>query len=405
MRTGMKALATAVAFIGGASAMGAEEKPASPPSAEAVAGTNRFTVDLYRAVAGRPGNVFASPLNVATALGMTAAGAKGETAAQIAKVLHLPDGSTDGLGALAEAVRGAIAATDGGDAAVSTANAGWFDESEPILPEFLDRLRRSFGAEPHRVDFRNSPDAARAVVNRWVADQTRDKIQDLLKPEHVRADTSFVLTSAIYFKGYWASPFDPKLTKDEPFQAAGGPVPAKMMNQSAQQLPYREDDEAQVVGLPYKDGSLAMLVVLPKQADGLAAVEAGLTAEKVHEWATTLRPSAVNLALPRFRSTAQLDLKDVLSGLGMPDAFDPSKADFSGITGRRDIALSAVVHKAFVEVEEKGTEAAAATAVVGVRMSAIPRPPVVSRADRPFLSLIRDAKSGAILFIGRLEKP
>lgn len=401
----MKALATAVACLGGASAMGVEEKPASPPSAEAVAGTNQFTVDLYRTVAKKPGNVFASPLNVATALGMTAAGAKGETASQIAKVLHLPDGSTDGLGALAESVRGAVAAPDGGDAAVTTANAGWFDESEPILPEFLDRLRRSFGAEPHRVDFHNSPDAAREAVNRWVADQTRDKIQDLLKPDHVRADTSFVLTSAIYFKGYWAFPFDPKLTRDEPFKAPDGPVPAKLMNQSAQRLPYREDDEAQAVNLPYKDGSLSMLVVLPKRADGLAAVEAGLTAEKIHEWATTLRPSPVDLALPRFQSTAELNLKDELSALGMADAFDPAKADFSGITGRRDISLSAVVHKAFVEVEEKGTEAAAATAVVGLRMSAIPRPPVVFRADRPFLYLIRDTKTGAILFIGRLEKP
>jgi serpin B len=337
---------------------------------------------------------------------MTALGAKGETASQIAEVLHLDgEASAGSLGPLIAAVRDAVKPTDGGDATVATANAGWFDESEPILPDYLDRIRASFGAEPHRVDFRKSPDAARAVVNRWVADQTRDKIQDLLKAEHVTSDTSFILTSAIYFKGYWTIPFDANRTRDGEFHAADGPTPARLMNQSAQRLPYREDDEAQAVALPYKDGSLAMIVVLPKKPDGLAAVEAGLTAERVQEWAASMRPTAVNLTLPRFQSTAEIDLKDVLSGLGMADAFDPAKADFSGITGRRDVFLSAVVHKAFVEVEEKGTEAAAATGIVASRTSAIAPPPVVFRADRPFLYMIRDSATGAILFIGRLAKP
>lgn len=407
MRYGTNISATLVAIAWGTAVMGAEEKPASPAPPELIEATTQFTVDLFRAAAsGGSGNVFASPLNVATALDMTALGARGETATQIAKVLHLPpDRAFGGIGELAATVRGVIKAADGDDANVSTANAGWFDEGETIRPEYIEAVRRSFGAEPHRVDFGRSPDAAREVINRWVAEQTREKIPDLLKPDHVRPGTSFVLTSAIYFKGYWQSPFDPKLTGDDTFQSPAGPVPAKMMNQPSGRLPYREDEEVQLVGLPYKEASLSMLVVLPRKPDGLADVEASLTAAKIQGWATNLSPTAVNLSLPRFQSTAEFELKDVLSALGMPDAFDPSKADFSGITGDRDVILSAVVHKAFVEVEEKGTEAAAATAVVGLRMSAIPRPPVVFRADRPFLYLIRDMTTGAILFIGRLARP
>ncbi len=203
----------AVVLAWGASSMGAERK-GEDSSREIVGGTNQFTVDLYRAVAAEPGNVFASPLNVATALGMTALGAKGETAGQMAKALHLPaDGSPAALGTLAEALKRAIVAADARDAGVSTANAGWFDESESILPEYADGLRQSFGSEPRRVDFRNSPDAARQAINGWVADQTRDKIRDLLKPNHVGPQTSLVLTSAIHFKGYWLFPFDPKRTK------------------------------------------------------------------------------------------------------------------------------------------------------------------------------------------------
>jgi serpin B len=178
------------------------------------------------------------------------------------------------------------------------------------------------------------------------------------------------------------------------------------MNQTAGRLPYFENDAVQAVTLPYKDGSLAMVVVLPKKDDGLAALEAALKAEDLDAWSTAMRPTKVKLSLPKFRSTAEFDLKEVLSKLGMTDAFVPGRADFSGITGKRDVSIAAVVHKAFVEVEEKGTEAAAATAVVGVRSSAmLPQKDVVFRADHPFLYLIRDARSGAILFIGRLSRP
>ncbi|WP_165244723.1 serpin family protein [Paludisphaera soli] len=410
---GLAAAAAAVMGVGGTAA-GVEAKPAAPPSEDVVAAVSRFTVDLYKAVAIGGVNVFASPLNVATAVEMTAAGAKGETAEQIARTLHLDglgEAAHDGLGTLVDSVRGAIQPAPGGEddgksPGLWTANAGWFDEREEILPGFVDRLERSYHAKPHRVDFARSPDAARETINQWVADQTRDKIRDLLKPEHVRPGTSFILTSAIYFKGLWTFPFRAEATTDETFQASSGPVPVKMMNQTAPRLPYYEDDEVQAASLPYKDGSLAMLVVLPRKPDGLAELEASLTAEKIAAWGAGVRPGRVKLSLPRFRSTAEFDLKEALSKLGMPAAFDPARADFSGITGDRGVYLSAVVHKAFVEVEETGTEAAAATAVVGVRSAAVaPSREIVFRADRPFLYLIRDTNTGACLFIGRMSRP
>ena len=407
----IRLLATCAAITMGGWAMAADRGNA-PPDPRVVAGVAEFTIDLYRAVAASPGNVFCSPLNVAVAIDMTAAGAKGETAGEIARTLHLDglgDSWSDGLGKLADAAGKAIqsAGGKGADATAGlwTANAGWFAEGEEILPEYLTRLDRAYRAEPHRVDFVRSPDAARETINAWVADQTRDKIRDLLKPEHVRPGTVFVLTSAIYFKGYWSFPFSPSETKDDTFRADTGPIPVKMMNQTVARLPYIEDETVQAATLPYQDGSLAMTIVLPKQADGLAAVEASLSPERLRAWTSNPRPTRVKLSLPRFKSTAEIDLKDVLTRLGMPAAFDAARADFSGINGKRDLFLSAVVHKAFVEVEEKGTEAAAATGLVGARSAAItPQGPVVFRADHPFLYLIRDVKSGAILFIGRQSR-
>lgn len=397
------------------------ENPEGDQASKAVAGTSRFTLDLYKAIRDRDGNIFCSPLNIAAALEMAAVGARGETADQIHRTLGLEplgERAPDAVGALLDSLRtfseppapedepGNAADDDQGQApGLWTANALWVDEREKPLAEFTAALERSFQAKPHIVDFAHSSETARATINRWVEDQTRDRIKDLLGPDHINRDTSVVLTSAIYFKGYWVHPFSKDQTRDDQFHPTpDAAVPVKMMNQTAT-LPYFENDALQAVSLPYKGGSLSMLALLPKSADGLAELEASLTVETLAAATSNMRPKRVKLSLPRFSSTVEFDLDDVLSDLGMPLAFQAGKADFSGITGSPDFSISAVVHKAFIEVEEKGTEAAAATGVVAVRAALIPADEVVFRADRPFLHLIRDNKTGAILFIGRMSRP
>ncbi|MDR3622126.1 MAG: serpin family protein [Paludisphaera borealis] len=378
--------------------------------------TSRFALDLYGELRRREGNVFCSPLSITTALAMTSAGARGETAEQMNRTLHLdrlgPQAHAD-LGLWIDSLRASIkdAQQQPGEkdqalqeAGLWMANAVWIDEREKLVPDFVALLDRSFRSKARAVDFAHAAAAARETINRWVEDQTRDKIKDLLKPSVVTSDTVVVLTSAIYFKGYWVHPFSAQATRDDDFRPAkGDPVRVKMMNQTTR-LPYFEGEAFQALELPYKDGSLAMVVLLPKQADGLEALEASLSVENLDSWVAGLKPSRVIVSLPRFTSTVEAELKDVLTKLGMPLAFQ-GDADFSGITGSRDFAISAVVHKAFVEVEEKGTEAAAATAVVGVRSSAFAAKEIVFRADHPFLYLIRDTKTGAILFMGRLSRP
>lgn len=385
----------------------------SEDQAKAVSGTSRFTLDLHKAIRDRDGNIFSSPLNVAAALEMAAVGARGETAAQIQRTLGLApldQRAPEALGSLLESLHSGANPADADEdreaAGLWTANAVWIDEREKPLDDFTAALDRAFGAKPRVVNFAQSPDAARATINRWVEDQTRDRIKDLLSPDHVTADTAVVLTSAIYFKGFWARPFPKAATSDDQFHPSKGEsVPVKMMNQTAT-FPYFENDSLQAVALPYKDGSLSMLVLLPKSAEGLSDLEASLSVETLDAITSNPQPKRVKLSLPRFTSTVEFELADVLAELGMPLAFQANKADFSGFTGEPNFFISAVVHKAFIEVEEEGTEAAAATGVIAARTSAmLPTDEIVFRADRPFLHLIRDNETGAILFIGRVSRP
>lgn len=386
--------------------------PRGDDRAKAVAATSQFTIDLYKAIRDRDGNIFCSPLNVAAALEMAALGARGETADQIQETLKLdPLGqrAPEALGALLASLQAgykqSVPAGVGRSDSLWTANAVWIDTREKPLPDFATALRRSFQADPRAVDFAQSPQAARETINRWVEEQTRDRIKDLLSPDHVKRDTAIILTSAIYFRGDWRHAFEKSATRDDQFHPSRGEaVPVKMMNQTAT-LPYFENDSFQAVALPYKDGSLSMLVLLPKSAEGLNDLEASLSVETLDAATSGLRPKRVELSLPRFSSTVEFDFRDALSEMGMPLAFQAGKADFSGITGSPDFSISGVIHKAFIEVDEKGTEAAAATAAVAVRSAAVLTDEIIFRADRPFLHLIRDNQTGAILFIGRVSRP
>lgn len=407
----------------------------TPPAVNHDEAGARFAWNLYRQTADTDGNLFFSPYSVASALGMTLLGARGVTEREMQLVLFGGANHHDELGRL---TRQLIAANEpapdappadprqgGGPGGIgpgggepdpdappyelTVANALWLQDGFTLRQEFLDASERHYGARPFTVDYNAQPEAARRRINDWVSDQTRQRIEDLLAPGSVHELTRLILTNAIYFKSGWQSPFVEGATVPAPFHRGdGSTVEAPLMRQTSR-LAYRELDQAQVLRLPYRGGELAMLVVLPRTPDGLAAFEASLTPDALldliaGEGETTRR---VEVHLPRFRVEHTLDLGPHLAVLGMPSAFVAGQADFSGMTGSRDLMIDAVVHKAFVEVDEEGTEAAAATAVT-MMVTSMPGPqddPIVFKADRPFLFAILHQASRAILFLGRVTDP
>jgi serpin B len=372
--------------------------------AEVVQGNNQFAFDLYARLRDQPGNIFLSPYSISTALAMTYSGARGETAEQMARTMHF-DVPADRLHAtFAALVRQINGQGEARPYKLSVANALWGQEGDEFLPDFLRLLADHYGAGLRRVDFR-STEQARRIINDWVEEQTGNKIKDLLQPPYPTPDTSLVLTNAIYFKGDWVSPFPKGATKDETFTVTEDKrIPVPMMHRTGR-LNCLDGGGFQALELPYAGEALSMVVLLPKETGGLAEFERSLTAKSLSGWLAKLRPHRVDVALPRFEVEKGFELQDMLSAMGMPAAFGP-QADFSGMNGQRDLFISAVVHKAFVDVNEEGTEAAAATAVLMTRASAARPEPIISfRADHPFVFLIRDKQSGSILFVGRVTNP
>ena len=395
----MRRCATTLLVLGLAAAGRADEAKGGGPMADLVRGNNAFALELYGRLRERPGNLFLSPYSISTALAMTYAGARGQTADQMARALHFPL-PPDRLPAAYEPL---ISSIHGGPEPrpyqLLVANALWGREGLEFRPEYLRVVEAHFGAGLFRVDFR-SPEPARRTINAWVADKTRDKIGELIGPGALAPETLLVLTNAIYFKGDWLTPFPRSDTWDEDFHAAGpGRVRVPMMHRTGR-LGYAERDGFQALELPYKGDALAMLVLLPRTTDGLAVLEGTLSLDGLDMRERRL----VRVSFPRFRLEGGFALQEVLAAMGMPDAFR-READFSGMTGRREPFISAVLHKAYVDVNEQGTEAAAATGVV-MRPTAAPVDrPVEFRADHPFLFLIRDRRTGSILFLGRVANP
>jgi len=384
-------------------------KPAPVPEQRAdvttvTDGNSLFAVDLYRQLRAGEGNLFFSPYSISTALAMTYAGARGETARQMAGVLHfgLPDGR------LHAAMRGLMGdvreAAEAEGCELSIANALWGQAGYDFRAGFMNTCRDDYGAGLHEVDFASAAEAARQRINAWVARETRDKIKDLIAPGVLTALTRLVLTNAIYFKGDWQSPFKEAATRDESFWiSATESVTAPLMHQAGD-FGYAELEQCQVLELPYAGDDLSMVVVLPRTRDGLKGLEDALTQEALSGWLKALRRRKVAVTLPRFKLTCQFQLADVLQKMGMKDAFSMARADLSGMNGRRDLYISHVIHKAFVDVNEEGTEAAAATAVV-IALRSAPQRPAVFRADHPFVFVIRHKPSGSILFMGRVANP
>ena len=370
-----------------------------------VAGNTAFALDLYSRLKSAEGNLFFSPYSISTCLAMTYDGARGNTAAQMARTLHF-DADQARLAASFGELQGQLGQIErGGRVELNVANGLWAQQEHPFLPAFLDAATNTYQAKLAQADFRTAAEPARTAINQWVSEQTRGKITNLLQPGVVDQATRLVLVNAIYFKGRWAHQFNKSHTAEAPFTVTPErKVQAPLMNQTAN-FKYAEAEGLQVLEMPYGGDDLSMVVVLPRTADGLPGLEGRLNAQTLASWLAPAHDQKVNVFLPKFKLTAQFSLAQTLAGLGMSDAFSPN-ADFSGMDGARDLYLSAVVHKAFVDVNEEGTEAAAATGTVARSMALMrPLPVPVFRADHPFLFLIRDNHAGSILFLGRVVDP
>jgi len=392
-------------------ALAGARDPVDLYAAADAARNNEFALALYRGLsreeAGK--NLFFSPLSIRMALAMVYAGARGETAKQMNRVLGFPM-QEEKLhrvmqGLVPDRNRGA-----GGQATfrLDVANSIWASQHTQFQKEFLNIGDTYYGAKPRTLDFGRS-EHARETINRWVEEKTQDKIKDLIPHGAIDYLTRMVLANAVYFKAQWGNQFKETATKKETFFAPMGERPGvPMMQQEARGFGYFEDRSVQVLEMPYMEGIASMVVILPRdRKNGLAAMEKKLNAASLRSWMDRLEYREVKVIFPKFKTTQTLALKHRLISLGIKDAFIHGRADFSAMNGKNDLYLSAVFHQAFVDVDEKGTEAAASTAV-RVTKAAYTRPekqPPVFRADRPFLYLIRLRSSGNILFLGRLNDP
>ncbi|MFK7999715.1 MAG: serpin family protein [Polyangiales bacterium] len=370
--------------------------------AEFATGSNALSFSLF---AHSPrGNVVLGGGSVAMALAMTWAGARGTTAAELA--------ACAGFGPNTHAaVAGLLQAYNEPSSPLFLANRLYMEETYNFEAEFGELMRARYAAPFEPVDFRGASGAARTTINDWVASQTRGQIRDLLAPPAVSEATRLVLVNATYFLGRWATPFDARLTAERSFSVAeGSETDVPMMIQNAE-LGHAEIDGVQLVELPYEGGRFSMVIVVPKARFGLHDVEMRLSPAQWTRWVGALSSGPTSLTLPRFevRLAPSISLVDTLQELGVESAFDERAADFQGMAQRlpsgAGLFVSDVLHQAFVRVDEAGTEAAAATAVVMGDGAAAPAPPFVVRADQPFLFFVRDIRSGLILFTGRVVAP
>lgn len=365
-----------------------------------------FAFDLYSHLSGSPGNVFFSPFSISTCLAMTYAGARGDTETQMGQVLHFGNDQRELHSAFGELQRQLNDAEKQKGIQLDVANALWARQGQPFLSAFLNIAKDDYHANVKQADFKTSAEAARREINDWVAQKTRDKIKDLMPAGSLDGSTRLVLANAIYFKGMWASSFEKAATSTQPFHLSqSSQIDAPLMHHQAE-VKYAGDNDFQAVELPYLGGELAMVILLPRQIDGIGQLEKQLSPAFLDDLLAKMSKQKVEIFLPKFKMESRFDLKDTLSEMGMPDAFG-ARADFSGLNGESSrFYISGVFHKAWVEVNEEGTEAAAATGVAIKALAlAKPMPPQVFRADHPFIFLIRDTQSGSVLFVGRLADP
>ena len=395
--------ATVLAALAAAPAAGAGSE-----AEKAAAGSiNGFAFDLYGRVTQEPGNAFFSPASISTALTMTYAGARGKTAGEMRQTLRYTLADEDLHPAFGKLAGTLTEKKKGHEMAI--ANALWTQKGATLLQPFAGLLKKHYGAKKNVVDFVGKTEKSRQKINEWVEDRTKDRIKNLIKKGVLTPDTRLVLTNAIYFKGDWKTQFEKKNTREETFRVTKDETSkVQMMHMHGRSFRYlhragKEQPAFSMIELPYEGGDASMIVILPDDPDGLPDLEQGLSSKALEASIASMYETEIDdLAIPRFKMTSEFMLNKTLATMGMPTAFTYS-ADFSGINGKTDLYISAVVHKAFVEVNEEGTEAAAATAVV-ITTECV-KMPVHFRADHPFLFLIRDTATGTVLFMGRVSDP
>jgi len=372
------------------------------PDVEAVVrGNTEFALDLYQQLRTVEGNLFFSPYSISVALAMTLAGARGDTETQMAQTLHLELDQARLHPALASLEARLDGVQQGGHIQLRVANALWPQEGYPFLESFLALVKRYYGVSITSLDY-GKEGLARETINNWAEEKTEGKVKDLIARGILGGQTLLVLTNAIYFKGDWANQFDEDLTRDAPFWTTpDAKIEVSMMAQQ-HRYGYWENDSLQVLELPYAGEEVSMIVLLPRRRDGFEELEGALSVETLNEWTGDLEKQKVEVFLPRFRLEYETELGKTLQSMGMRDAFG-DRANFAGMDGTDSLYIFQVIHKAFVDVNEQGSEAAAATAVV-MRLKSLSLAPVFL-ADHPFVFAIRENSTGSILFLGRVVSP
>jgi len=360
---------------------------------------NRFSFDFYQKISeNKENNIFFSPYSIFVALSMAYEGAHGNTATQMYNILNFLQNDSETQGSFGKIYNLLNQKQTGYK--ISTANAFWIQQNYPFLPEYINLLQNYYMAEANELDFSKNVEAA-GIINAWIENQTNGKIKDMIDPGALSEFTRLVLTNAIYFKGLWENPFDPKYTIKSDFNVdSSETVEVDMMSLSDCTFNYTETDELQILKLPYKDNDLSMLVILPKEND-ISIVDSSLNDLNIQDWNSGLQEIKINIDIPKFKFKTEYNLNNILTKMGMIDAFSDIDADFSGMDGTKSLFISDVLHKAFVEVNEEGTEAAAATAVI-LTTSVVT---TTFNADHPFVFLIQHESTGAILFMGKIMNP
>jgi len=356
-----------------------------------------FAFDLYAQIKTQDGNLFCSPYSISTALAMTYGGARGKTERQMAQTLHFTLPQEELHAAFSEMDKYFDGLNDGLNMVLNTANSLWLDQSFSVLPAYNALMQKYYGANLYQVDYLKETEASRKQINVWVAEHTQKKIEELLKTGDIDAQTVAVLVNAMYFKGTWLNPFDEKLTASAPFWLSQNEQISVPTMQQTATFEYAETDDWQMIALPYNGEKILMMVMLPKTKDGLSHLEKQFTVDNVMKWLEQTSPTRVKVSLPKFTIRFRVYLQDTLRQMGLT-----ALSDFSGMS-EQSAQLSKVIHEAFIEVNEQGSEAAAATAVTMGR--GMPRQPVEFHADHPFVFFMVDMTTGSFLFVGRVVNP